>query len=289
MTCQPDFTGCWAKLRRAEEHLVHLRERVQGFVDGNAYGVEPDYDFYAGEVVVYGKALREPPIAEWGVIIGDIVHNLRSALDHLVWQLTLINGRTPPAVIPRGKAGRKWRDIAFPIKLDPTPTDASGNLIPWSQTRPRELWGVGDNLAAHLESLQPFHSGQDPRNPLWVLNELWNIDKHRHVPLTGFFVGVESWVFEPPFPGAPDVQFEVVAVRDMGPFEGRTKVGRVKQVGMPRVTLPQMHVNARVSFDVSFRQGPPAYGARVAQELDYIRTTVEAVLRRFESVVGHLP
>lgn len=130
MIHQLDLTGCWAKVSRAEEHLADLRNRVQGFVNSGAYRITKEQDFYADEVVVYGEVVREPPMTDWGVVIGDIVHNLRSALDQLVWQLTLASGKTPPDPIPRGKAGRNWRTIAFPIYLDAPCKDASNNPVP---------------------------------------------------------------------------------------------------------------------------------------------------------------
>ena len=32
---------------------------------------------------------------EWSLILGDLLHNLRSALDHLAWQLVVDGGGTP--------------------------------------------------------------------------------------------------------------------------------------------------------------------------------------------------
>jgi hypothetical protein len=116
MTHPPDFSGCWAKVGRANVHLSCLDKRINSFINkGKLYEFDPLDDLETGQIVIYGEGIREPPVEEWGVIIGDVVHNLRSALDHLVWQLTLANGNIPSAVIPRGKAGKKWRDIRFPI------------------------------------------------------------------------------------------------------------------------------------------------------------------------------
>src|SRR5215210_1544964 len=33
---------------------------------------------------------RKMPLRRAGILVGDIAHNLRSALDHLIWQLSLI-------------------------------------------------------------------------------------------------------------------------------------------------------------------------------------------------------
>src|SRR5215213_8436860 len=133
MTHQPDFSGCWAKIGRANVHLDFLRERVKSFTqDLDSYEVETKDDWQTAKVFVHGKPV--PVVEEWGPIIGDVVHNLRSALDHLVWQLTIANGHTPPNPIPwRGQPGAEWRDIRFPIyTFDPRDRyRSSGRLIPW--------------------------------------------------------------------------------------------------------------------------------------------------------------
>jgi hypothetical protein len=80
-------------------HLEFLNERVKSFTkDLDSYEVETKDDWQTAKVFVHGEPV--PAVEEWGPIIGDVVHNLRSALDHLVWQLTIANGHTPPNPIP---------------------------------------------------------------------------------------------------------------------------------------------------------------------------------------------
>ena len=51
----------------------------------------------------------------------------------------------------------------------------------------KRLDGIPDAVAALIETLQPYHTrekGRDyTRHPLWVLNKLDNIDKHRRLTL----------------------------------------------------------------------------------------------------------
>ena len=44
---------------------------------------------------VFKFRVRAPIPVDLSLVIGDAVHNLRSALDHLAWQLVLANGQTP--------------------------------------------------------------------------------------------------------------------------------------------------------------------------------------------------
>jgi hypothetical protein len=38
------------------------------------------------------KVVREPAETQWGVMLGDFLHNCRTALDHLVCQLVVLSG-----------------------------------------------------------------------------------------------------------------------------------------------------------------------------------------------------
>jgi hypothetical protein len=198
-----------AKLRRAQTHLALLHKLEESLRDGEVYRTFTECAPETGEVIVYGEPRRGSPTAEWGVVIGDIVHNLRSALDHLVWALTLAyQPGPPPNSVPRKGPGSEWKDVAFPIYTDPYPLDASGNLIPWRNAKePKSLWGIDPVLRADFEELQPFKRKGNPAlvqlgtdnpafDPLAILHNLWNIDKHRHVNLAVFIVGFKD-LFEP--------------------------------------------------------------------------------------------
>ena len=72
------------------------------------------------QVWVYRGEVPTAPIS-WSVSFGEILYNLRSSLDHLVWQLVLANGQTP------------GRHNAFPIT-----NDAQG----WEKVKENPLNGV---------------------------------------------------------------------------------------------------------------------------------------------------
>ncbi|MEJ7657391.1 MAG: hypothetical protein WKF33_10225 [Thermoleophilaceae bacterium] len=39
--------------------------------------------------------IREHPDPSWALLVSEVVHHLRAALDYLVWQLVLLNGAEP--------------------------------------------------------------------------------------------------------------------------------------------------------------------------------------------------
>jgi hypothetical protein len=96
-----------------------------------------------------------------GVMIGDVAHSLRSALDHLVYQLCIPSGATEPA---------DPNSPAFPI---------TSSYARWRESRWR-LNQAPRGTKARIERLQPYHRRKDPDTwLLWQLRELNDIDKHR--------------------------------------------------------------------------------------------------------------
>jgi len=127
------------------------------------------------------------------------------------------------------------------------------------------------------------------REPLAVLQELWNIDKHRHLHLVNATVELHDVLTVNPFPGIDDPQglmtnleFEVVSKRTPGPLKGRTEIGRARLIhkpgGLLAMSLPQIHMNPRLVIDPAFDKGHPAYGGGVLHTLGQIGQTVEAII-----------
>jgi hypothetical protein len=101
------------------------------------------------------------PGLEWGVIIGDAVHCLRSALDQLVAGLC---------------SERPSLTTGFPICL---------KKRDWVVRAPGMYWSVPSAYVAVLDRAQPYHRGDAAHmQPLAILNDLWNLDKHRGIPAT---------------------------------------------------------------------------------------------------------
>jgi hypothetical protein len=274
--------------------LLLLHSMEDSLQEGEAYRTFTKRDPETGEVIVYGEPSRGSPTSEWGIVIGDIVHNLRSALDHMVWQLTVAQRHVPPPRI-----SGKWRDIAFPVfTKDPRKKNEDGKHIPWQVEPPKSLWGVHASLLPEFERLQPFMRREnlvlvqqkvdDPSHaPLAILNNLWNIDKHRHINLAIFNVGYKDLFGSPPVARIPEgVNRLNFVLNPKGSFEGRTEFGRLSWAGGPVPPEIVRYLMPTVFFDIAFESGPPAYGAQVTQLLDGLYDEVATILRRFER---HLP
>lgn len=166
----PTLGGCWAKLRRADLHLTELTDKIGEYVKADHSRLSGNYDADAFTYELRVEAAEAPNHVLWSVIVGDIVHNLRSALDHLVWQLVLLaNARSPG---PQHE---------FPIALDEQVYRRKGGM------RDRMLAGVAETHRAIIDRVQPFVLGDDAENhSLAHLKRLSNTDKHRVLPLVMF-------------------------------------------------------------------------------------------------------
>jgi hypothetical protein len=294
-----------AKLERADKHIRALARMILAFRK-EAYRVEAQPAFWSepggssgDEVIIFAQATEDPPSLKWGPLIGDIAHGLRSALDQVAWSLSVayqatLGNAPPPDPIPPGD---RWRSIAFPICRD---------AKNWGSAWGNKMWAADPALMAVLERFQPYFGGKNPpdREPLAVLDELWNIDKHRHLHLVNATITLRDVFSVEPFPSAGYIEFEVISKRAPGPLIGPTELGRARMVRRPdgtltepvvpvyaspdssetilmpikAVSLPQVYMYPNLAVDVAFGQGAPAYGGSVLKTLRSIRKTVQNIV-----------
>src|SRR5690606_25074611 len=133
------------------------------FLGGEPYVSFVDVDDERWEIAI-GIEVRQHLDVRLSILIGEILHNLRSCLDHALWQLVLHEGGTP-----HNRTG-------FPIYLK----DAGFESETLDTSRRRGmLVGLSPKSVAEIRSLQPFETGEDSASPLWQLHELHNFEKHR--------------------------------------------------------------------------------------------------------------
>src|SRR5215204_3286604 len=140
--------GCWLKIERANEHINSLRSDVQRFVTSSPLKVRQSYDTNRGELVLpFAEVPELPP--RLSILVGEVLYQVRSALDHMIWQLIVAEGHTPPP-----KSG-------FPIF-----SQEDG----YKARRQSMIKGVSDTAEARIRSLQPYHRGAACQDDyLWIL------------------------------------------------------------------------------------------------------------------------
>ena len=120
------------------------------------------------------RILKAPPI-ELSILTGEVVYHLRSALDHLFFELVQKNLIGP---IPRNVL----TNCQFPIYTS-LPEAAKGK-VPVDRKHIGIPYWVPDRPYAYIEGLQPYYRKDRRHHALKVLNKLSNIDKHRHLNTT---------------------------------------------------------------------------------------------------------
>lgn len=166
MTLDP--TGPRAKAERGREHLNALYGELPTFFEPYTKR-EPVYHSFDGtwHTVNLRPVIEKLPL-RWSLICGDAIHNLRSALDHLVRELVLAGD---------GKPG-KWN--SFPIYTDSEDFDRDVRFRKKNRGwGPLEGIDPGGQAWAAIEQAQPYYSGHPPGDPLAMLKTLDDMDKHR--------------------------------------------------------------------------------------------------------------
>lgn len=166
-----------AKLEWARRHFNILESAIDLFIDDKPYAATAEKDKETGEYGLRISPVRGVP-ADWSLQVGDIVHNLRSALDTLAFALATDH---IPALTKK-----ESRTVQFPIldTLSEFSTDPKG----WLNRIPRDA-------RAAFEKLQPYHT-RHPRDKrlLAVLRDLSNEDKHRRLLVTTSVAEVQGIV-----------------------------------------------------------------------------------------------
>ena len=182
---QSPFESTRLKIVRAYGHMKALNREVDAALELQPNGVIGQIEPKSGDKVYRADLVWQPP-REWGLLLGDFVHNLRSALDHMVWDLVLANPNSE----------RPDSDTEFPIYADAT-------RYALKHEAPRKLRGVLSTALDAIEQAQPYHAANPTFSPLWALRELDIADKHRTLLLTGSiarlrFYGHYGGLREPP-------------------------------------------------------------------------------------------
>jgi hypothetical protein len=165
------------KLARAEEHFGDLEELIRPLRERRAYPVSERVECEDdAEVRVWRVNFAEPDEAFVQILVGELMFNARSALDHIAC-----------AMVPSDRRTRQvMRATQFPIftsdidELDPTTgkyahPNERGN---WQ----RMTQGLPDDAIPLLKGLQPymFRPEKGPDNHAFaILHAFQNADKHR--------------------------------------------------------------------------------------------------------------
>lgn len=169
------FPSAWAKLAHATSIAADLARSVASYRKSIPYRVIRVADHDTAEWTTYA-VIEQQPDAALPLVLGDCVHNLRSALDHAVFALSV---KAAGRDLTEGEA----RDPAFPI------CDTQEG---WTSAKARQLRFLPSGLIEVIRLAQPMLGPEDTRAnwPLRVIADLDNADKHRALLVTASVAGL---------------------------------------------------------------------------------------------------
>lgn len=187
--------SAFAKLSRAREHFAALRDETENFRARDTHRFSQEMAPWALDrtvgVVTRRVHIKETPPQSWGLILGDILTNLRAALDHAVYG---------HAAARQLLTEEQEKRISYPIVLD---------RAKWPRIRNGLEPLLDPAVMNSIEAIQPFNHQLDPRKaPLVTFNTLVNEDKHRTIRVVSYRHG----------PAYLDTDLEVVGL-DIEPRE----------------------------------------------------------------------
>jgi hypothetical protein len=284
----------WAKLRRAAQLIREVSQACAAIdSDGAAWAVQREADDDQSWRYRFHQGRAIP--ADLAVLVADTIHNMRSALDHVAYHLA----ERHSGVLTDDRAQR----TEFPIAATAEGFDS------WLKREHRggftrqDLYGPDERKA--LRCVQPFalreefqrhfegdgrafESQQfpeaDPReDAAFVLNTLWNIDKHRRLPQLSWAM-TASVFWDSPNPPTAYV-WRSVAERES--LSDGALIGRFCNThGQGRPLADPM-----IDFEIRLGDSPSRGGSDLTRTLQWLHLSIGGwvVPRMFIVADGHEP
>lgn len=148
------------KIKRAKKHIDDFELIGGAFIrqaEPDVFRVDTDPE--TGNEITTINKLAVPPV-DTGLIAGDAIHNLRSALDHLAYQLVLVAGNTPSP------------GTGYPI---------FATAERYKTYKAGKVEGMSDAAKNFIDTTKPYLGGTDE---LYWLHALDIADKHHALVVT---------------------------------------------------------------------------------------------------------
>jgi hypothetical protein len=252
-----ELGGARTKLDRAQHQLHVLGDTLAAFAEDEPYQLATRVAPGASEDLVdyvYVVTNLTPTRPEFAAVIGEILHNFRSALDYFVY----------------AAATRHSFSTQFPIFHRATD---------WPAKSPPMMRNVPERYVRIVEESQPYHLPDPSEHTLSKLNYLSNTDKHRLLNTTATALADAAPTFLP--------EHDVAAVHDVVMNVGVLEEGGeiVRLVIEPSGPDPAVRMAGEFRLAITFRDAAPIAravdGQSVMLVLLEIGQYLESVFDRF--------
>lgn len=254
MTLGDHMAQVQLKLDRADKHIGDLERATVAFTESHPYRVVPKHDPDTGQYIHKPELLRPIP-QEIALVAGDAIHNLRSALDHMIGRFAIaadINDSQREALIEK---------TAFPT------AKTEANYIKEVQAKA----GFGPEALSKKLLGYKCYSGGD--NTLYALHQLDIIDKHRALILGFASIGAIRMLL---IPGDPES--EIIGLTR--PNSGLNRADKSK--GM---VLDEPHPDLKFDIKVSLNEAGPLDRREIAYAVGVLATLTSKIVRDLKPVL----
>jgi hypothetical protein len=152
------FQGSRLKVERAYKHITDIDSILEAFIGSDFYNLTVDKHSETGENFLLCNITSRLEEEEIALIIGDVLHNLRSALDLLYYETVVLCNGTPS----------KWTRFPF--------ADTREQLVSRLNSALEEKRITRNIYNLILNIVKPYQTGN---NALWTLDDLNITDKHQ--------------------------------------------------------------------------------------------------------------
>lgn len=160
-----DRQALYARFNRARDRLADFRDVEAAFLKRKPYSVSIKFNRQRREYSLWFHVKERPPI-ELSLILSECVHHLRSALDNAVCAIAMRQlGCDRLTAMPVCYKSEQWE---------------------WDKTKKR-VRGLKGPVINVIRDLQPFNEVDlfmAQHHRLYLLDQLWNADKHHALVFT---------------------------------------------------------------------------------------------------------
>ena len=253
----------WIKIDRTLDHIKALDESIKAWLSRDAYVIRKQVKVQGSNTrTTFTVHIPDPLPVEWSTYIGDAAHNLRSALDHLAFELNSKGYADTHQGAPLPPADAKQSE--FPIFGDEDSAGSPGQGPTLFTSGLGKIKHAPAPARTIIEDVQPYKRGKDFRDhPLWLIHEMDRIDKHRDLVLTAAAV---------PRTQINSIHFEKVieaAIERVGPVKHGDELSYWV---VPRGQEPDEDM--AFTRGVAFGEGTPAQGSPPVETLRSLRNYI---------------
>jgi hypothetical protein len=183
------FLSARRKIERANYHIDEAKSQIAAFLTTDFRRPFVEKDMETGNLRLNFWHPPRHAMPAFGATIGDAVHNLRCALDHTISEIVRMLG---------------GNDVNVHFPMHETREELEKSIDHGLKKK------IGPELCSFIvETIKPYRAGN---YPLWALNKLDNLDKHRMILVADYELSVGLYVVDENSTGPfPENQFCILA------------------------------------------------------------------------------